>query len=311
MSLAVFCLLSASSNLQFYIFALFNSTEPTLYGSAFNNKIIEFGKISEWVTRSFLIQNVINALVISFFITIPKKTKDIFFTSTISALIIISITDSICLALTNQWSLSLTSESLISNAVGSPFIGGFVVFLYKIIENIKSESTQSAKFETIASCLVLLTLSILTTALNYYVMCFFYRPTSINFTINAGNFPVGNYFKSDNESKGKPNFSFLGSEPVQLGKELLIIGKFEEITTSNEKNNTYDISIGAYQGCRGTEDAKKILKSKDLIIIKNVKTFKFTRPYTGFFLSIYNDDLGNSIKANDGIASGFRIAHSE
>ncbi len=309
---SVWTLINSGSLAQYYIFKLLGSDSPSIYGSAFENGLARMPVINEFIFNTYSLYgnlNFLSALLIVFMALSFRTSIQIFFVSIVSSVVFITLMDTISLLIYKDFSIQSFFESLISNLVGSPVIASFIVFIFYVKVACINISNVSNVISNIAGYILYLLICLLIITISYYVICFFYRPTSVDFSVSTSSDFSGNYFTSESTTKntlkdGKidnNSFSILG-KPVSFKNEFYVIGKDGVINSAFKKGDNYSLKISVMVNC-GNEKAKPI--SNKSLSFDNVNSFTLSSPGGMFYSQIKDKD--GYIKNNDKSVNMFDI----
>ncbi|HII0416288.1 TPA: hypothetical protein ACYX8M_000063 [Klebsiella pneumoniae] len=304
-SLCIWVLLIAGTNIQFYIFKLINSDSNSVYGSVFENAIAKFGNLKYFISYSLSFSDnavLFAALFIALSSIFFKRSMQIFIYTIISSVIFISIFDCLYQYLYNNLTTQSLLENITANLLGSPIIAAYVVLLYYIKSTVLKIAGINIAIRHIASYFAYTALSLMIIVMTYYVICFFYRPTSMNFMVTTQGEMSGDYFPDqDAAKKKKDNFSFF-TTPIILNKNFKLLGTIDNIELFSDDHEKTNLQIKFYENC--TTIPKNINYDSNTLTLESVNKFKL-QP-TGDYSIVEFDDTKGLVKQDDDLVNIFR-----
>jgi len=309
----VWTLISVGEEAQYYLFKFIGSDSATLYGSAFEDAIAKIPDLNNYMLMSYSLKdnyNYIAAFLIvltSFFF---QSSLQIFFASVISSIFILTATDIAHLLISSTLTIQSAVECFIANLFGSLAISAFIIFIYCIKKNILSLNNVNIKVRHLSSYISYVSLCLLILIVSYYIICFFYRPTSINFSVSTSQDFSGNYFitsEKDEESRiknqeKKEEFSIFG-KPVKIEKEAQITGKITEINSKIKDGESYNLTVSLLTNCPDDSFAKAL--PSESYYFSNVQSLKI-KPSESLSMIWISDKDGHT-KLTDEIVNLFSV----
>ncbi len=311
--LCVWTLLSVGGQAQYYIFKFIGSDSSTLYGSAFENAIAKIPSLNQQIIFSYSITDNYHYIA-AFFIIVTslffRSSLQIFFASIISSVFSLTITDIAYLYSNDTLTSKAIIECFIANLIGSPVISSFVVFLFSIKNNLMQLNSINIKIRHLSSYFCYLMICITIVVSSYYVICFFYRPTSVNFNVStsqefSGNYIINNKKTISGEDKnqdGKIKFSILG-KPAKIGSEVQLSGKIREVNANFREGESYNLTFSLLSNCLDS-NVEKTLPSKSYTY-KNVRAFSL-KPSEDISI-VWIGDKNGHIKLTDELVNMFSV----
>ncbi|NIG34764.1 hypothetical protein F3J42_12780 [Pantoea sp. Ap-959] len=308
---------SIGSQVQFYIFKFISSDSSNLYGSAFEEAITKMPTLNAYISSSYSLTNNFNYIPVLLVIISSlffRSSVQIFLSCILSSILSLTVTDAIVLYTSDALTAKSMVECIIANAIGSSVIAMFLVFLYYIKYSLLRLNSINLPLRHVISyicyaltCLIMLTIS-------YYVICLFYRPTNVNFSVSTSENLSGNYFltskinSSDNikENKNREKFSIL-ENPFEIKNELQVFGKIDEIKSNLKENQSYNLAITLLFNCIDSYHIKKPLSKS--IQYDNVRSFSI-KPSESMSIIRFDDKSGHAM-SNDELVNMFSAERNE
>ncbi|EKN3346195.1 hypothetical protein NFB56_03895 [Yersinia ruckeri] len=257
--ICVWTLITSGAEVQNYLFKFIDSDSSTLYGSAFEEAIAKIPKLNEYIFNNYNILNgysYLAAILIvasSFF---GRSAIQILLICTISSFFFLTITDLAFYTSENLFTSDIIIQSIIANALGSPIIACYIIALFYIKKSIFNLVNTNITIRYVISYFIYFSICLTINILTYYIVSFFYRPTSVNFSVSVSGDLSGNYFpprnnvriKNDNINIENDNFSLLG-KPTKIEEPINIFGNVESIKSDMNYKETYTLSILPLLNC--------------------------------------------------------------
>ncbi|OTA19343.1 hypothetical protein Xbed_02385 [Xenorhabdus beddingii] len=315
--LCIWTLTSVGSEAQYYLFKFISSDSSTLYGSAFEDAIAKIPTLNQYILKTYSLANNYNYVAV-FFIVLSslffQSTVQIFVVCIISSVFMLTATDITFLLVNNALSIKSIVECIIANTIGSPIISTFVIFLFYIKRVFLNLNNVSIIFRHVASyiCYILTCFVILT--VSYYVICFFYRPTNVDFSVSTSQYFSGSYFIDkkniqtdiNKTNRNKEFFSMLGS-PIKIKKEIQVYGDIGMIQSRFKKDESYKVRIYFLLNC--FDGLNSNVSHSNPLIFNDVKNF--TLKYSESFSTVHINDNSGYIKSTDEIVNMFSVNNNK
>lgn len=202
------------------------------------------------------------------------------------------------------------ADSLIANTLGSPIIAAFIVSIFYIKKICINLENIDLKIRHAVSYILYILICTIILVVSYYIICFFYRPTTVEFSISASKNLSGNYFikntetplSSEDKEGNNKKFSVFGT-PFQLKNEAIIAGKIHGITSAFKIGETYKLKLSLLMDCRN--DNGFVVSSSKSMLLDNVKSFNLI-PSEDFSVITVNDKK-SFIQSSDEIINMFSV----
>jgi hypothetical protein len=313
----VWTLLSVGSDIQYYLFKFIGSDSSTLYGSAFEDAVAKIPTLNGYLSGAYSITsnyNFLAAFFIVFCALFFQVAIHIFIVCIVSSVIALTTTDLVFYFFTNSLTLKTAVECIMANIIGSPFIAAFVIMLFYIKKKLFELSGMNNVLCFMATYVCYSLVSFMVLIVGYYTVCYFYRPTSINFSVSTSQQFSGDYFiinkKSDINKKvvreKRTLFSLMGN-PVEIKKGFEISGGVNSIRSHFNDDKSYKISLYPLLNCLD-EHAINVRSYKPLIF-KNVKKFHLKLSESLSMIRL-NDNSGY-VKSSNGIVNTFDVKNNK
>ncbi len=272
-------LITSGASFQKYAFNFINNNDSNIYDSSFNNSIAKFSNLNDFILSSFSLNENFNYIA-AIFITLTalyfKSSKQIFFVSIISSTLALCTTD-LFFFITSEMTSKSLMECFIANALGSPLIAAYMVFIFHIRYTCISIENINIALKYIVSYLLYTLVILFTLIATYYSISFFYRPTTVSFSTSVSNDISGAYFLTKEQKRSIPNntdiennkFSILGNG-INLNSTADIISNATEIKTNFNKNDTYRLTLNFLINCL---TSGSIPNQSIPLVFDNVKSF--------------------------------------
>ncbi|HDM8291156.1 TPA: hypothetical protein P0N70_003172 [Yersinia enterocolitica] len=311
--ICVWTLITSGAEVQNYLFKFIDSDSSTLYGSAFEEAIAKAQKLNEYIFSSYSILNgysYLAALLIvssSFF---GRSSIQILLICTISSFFFLTITDLAFYTSENLFTTDVIIQSIIANALGSPIIACYIIALFYIKKSIFNLVNINIIIRYAVSYFIYFSMCLTISILTYYIVSFFYRPTSVNFSVSASGDLSGNYFpprnniriKNDDINIKNDSFSLLG-KPTKIEEPIDIFGNIESIKSDMNQKETYSLSILPLLNC---VDGFSINKQPHNSLVYN-KINNFTIKPSEQMSNVSIVKQSGYIKTSDEIVNSFSI----
>lgn len=309
----VWTLISVGGEAQYYLFKFIGSDSATLYGSAFEDAIAKIPDLNKYILMSYSLHdnyNYIAAFLIVLTSLFFQSSLQIFFASIISSILTLTTTDIAHLFFSKTLTIQSAVECLIANFFGSPVISAFIIFLYCIKKNLLSLNNVNIKVRHLTSYISYILLCLFILIVSYYIICFFYRPTSINFSVSTSQDFSGNYFttserddqRKTKKQEKKEEFSIFG-KPVKIEKEVQLTGMITEINSKIKEDESYNITLSLFTNCPDDTIAKAL--PSESYNFRNVKSIKI-KPSESMSMIRISDKNGYT-KLTDEIVNLFSV----
>ncbi|HEI8945153.1 hypothetical protein [Citrobacter freundii] len=308
----VWTLISSGSEVQYYLFKFIGSDSSTLYGSVFEDAIARIPTFSQYIKGAYTVSGnfgFIAALLIVAASLFYQTSIQVFIVCVISSVFGLTVTDIIMYVVNDSLTTQSVTESIIANTLGSPIIASFVVFLFYIKKILFEAGSVNLGLRFVMSYIVYVLLCSLILLITYYVVCFFYRPTAVNFSVSTSEDFSGNYFitKKDktttkNDPEKQKRFSLLGS-PVKINESVRVYGDIKSIRSKNNENETFNLNILPLLNCVDGNSVNAA--SSRTLTYSNVKNLSIK---SSEFISILliNDKTGH-VKSTDELVNMFSV----
>ncbi|MBD0902430.1 hypothetical protein HA444_07345 [Klebsiella grimontii] len=309
--ICIWMLLTAGSNLQLYLFKLINSDNNSIYGSVFENAVAQTNSLPQFAISALTPSENYN-LFAAFLIalsSIPFKSSiQIFISTILTSVLFITATDILFLYTNNSLTAQLCFESITANIFGAPIIAAYVVFLYYVKATLLKITSISFALRNIASYITYIATSLIVLVTTYYVVCFFYRPTVVNFTVSTQSILSGDYFPNEHNKKGeiKENFSFF-SKPVSLDRDFKAVGKIDKVELSTKNQIHQTIQLKFYANCANLP--KNINYESNTLSLNDPSSLKIF-PAGDISFAEFNDSKG-MVKQNDASVNIFHVSQEK
>lgn len=312
----VWTLISSGSEVQYYLFKFIGSDSSTLYGSVFEDAIARIPTFSQYIKGAYTVSGnfgFIAALLIVAVSLFYQNAIQVFIVCVISSVFGLTITDIIMFVFNDALTTQSVTESIIANTLGSPIIASFVVFLFCIKKILFGVVNVNLAFRFVMSYIVYVLLCSLILLVTYYVVCFFYRPTAVNFSVSTSEDFSGDYFITQKDKTSKKNdpekqkrFSLLGS-PVEINESVRVYGDIKSIRSKTHKNETFNLKILPLLNCI---DGKSVnAASSRSLTYSNVKNLSIKSSELNSILLI-NDKAGH-VKSSDELVNMFSVKKND
>lgn len=306
--LSTWTLISAGSLAQAYIFKFITSDSYSIYNSAFESAINKMPDISGFIVKMYSLDynfNYVAALFIVLIVLSFQTGVQVFFAGLIGSFLLISIADTFSLMIYGGMSIQALAECYISNLIGSPIVSSYLVCIFYIKKMCLSKTNVNNFMQHFTSYVLYLIICMSITIMSYYLVCFFYRPTVVDFKVSTSKKMSGVYFMTDSidpaAKKHQEKFSILG-KPVQLENAVSVYGKSDGIYSEFKKNETYKMKIRLLTNC---VDGINLNGVNDSLNFENVQSFSLKSSDDMSIINIKDKD--GHFKSSDEIVNMFSI----
>jgi hypothetical protein len=168
--------LSTGPHLQTYVLSLLNSQSSSIYGSAFDQELIEFPSLKTWLLMGLEPQFLLFGGILGWIGLRIARPRGIAWIVACAAFLALSAGDGVVGLITDQMSAKWISENLSSNFFGGGLIAAVVIFLYEAADFFRRHAPLEAE---VARYVAPVTVSIGGLALScfvYYASELFYNP---------------------------------------------------------------------------------------------------------------------------------------
>lgn len=309
----VWTLIASGSEAQYYLFKFINSDSSTLYGSVFEDAIARIPTFNEYVKGAYSFSGsygFLAALIIVVVALFYQTTVQIFIVSIISSAFGLTVTDFLMFAFNGTLTTQAMIECVMANALGSPIIASFIVLLFYIKKFLFNVSSINLALRYISNYVVYSIICFLILFVTYYIVCFFYRPTAVNFSVSTSEEFSGDYFLSDKndvlkEAKGsllKDRFSLLNS-PVKLNGTINVFGEIDSILSKFNASDVYTVRVLPLLNCIDGGAINAALA--DYLSYEGVRGFSI-KSSESMTLITFGDKAGY-VKSNDELVNMFTV----
>lgn len=309
----VWTLISSGSEVQYYLFKFINSDSSTLYGSVFEDAIARIPTFNEYIKGAYSVSGNFGFLAALFIVAVAlfyQTTVQIFIISIISSVFGLTVTDFLMFAFNGTLTAQTLMECVMANALGSPIIASYIVLLFYIKKFLFGLLSINPALKYITNYIIYSILCFLILFVTYYVVCFFYRPTAVNFSVSTSEEFSGDYFLNDKndslkktkDASIKEQFSLLNS-PVKLNGEINVFGEVESILSKFNESNNYTVKVLPLLNC--IDGGSINAASADYLTYKDVRGFSI-RSSESMSLITFGDKAGY-IKSNDELVNMFTV----
>ncbi|EPO1083727.1 hypothetical protein [Cronobacter dublinensis] len=311
--ICVWTLIASGSEAQYYLFKFINSDSSSLYGSVFEDAIARIPTFNEYIKGAYSVSRNYGYLAALLIVSVSlfyQTTVQVFIVSVISSAFGLTITDFIMFVVEKSLTSQAILESIIANTLGAPIIASFIVLLFYIKKALFDLPSVGLALRFVTNYVIYILICFLILLATYYIVCFFYRPTEVNFSVSTSESFSGDYFinknsnaaKKENISEKQKRFSLLSS-PVEVDGSIQVFGQVESIHSRFKKNKTYTIKVLPLLNCIDGHSVNVALSN--YLIYDGVKSLSIrtSEPITTITLK----DKSGYVKSNDEIVNMFSV----
>lgn len=280
-----FCfILGSGPELQKYLVLLLNTTELSIYDSAFPNQAISsFPKLDDWLKFSFNWRFLLISIIISLLVLKRQKAQRCFLLVVVATFLVLTANDAVTILFDRQLDFYDFLISGAANLIGSFFVAFIYIATRYISEWIIVSSIFKINLISFLAYFPIAITAIVSNIFVYYCLEMFYKPLPVRLDIQVAN-PISGMiqYKSKTEvgSQSTTNQTRFGLIPLkQIPARInLISPRNKQIAhwRVTKEGLSYNYSISFFLNCSGILDDHDMLpKSKPFFVGKNIKSLKF------------------------------------
>ena len=262
-TLCLALILSTGPQVQTYVLSLLNSDVPSVYGSAYQQTLVEFPNLANWLAGVLSWPCFAIGLIVAWFATRSVEPRVVAWNTACASAILLSVFDITLGIVDNKISVRWLTENLVSNFVGGVIVATLLICIFSAAEFAHKHLPVN---RVIRHCLVLTTLpffGLLYCCAAYYLSGLFYAPlpTTIDITASA---PADGVVASTRSqatpsfAAGNRPFSFAPMKSVRSNVKWISPEGNVEIRSDFEAAHTPKLEVHMVVGCTGLEQLEKL-----------------------------------------------------
>lgn len=256
---AVFCLsfiLSIGPTLQYALTGLLSSDSPSIYGTAFDEGLVAWPSISDWLKYGLDPLFLAISATAFFASCYARRFSEMLVILVIAIFMCLTANDILISLFSNREDAPNLAASIVSNFFGSLSIAVLMAIFLVLYEKIaKISYAFSETFIKICASFFLILFGILTSCAFYYISYYFYQPLSADVLVTLKAPGAGSYLPSDERSLRSEHSEVRSFSPLPekvAGGGATLTSPERSIPIAWKKLHsypTYDATIQVYAGC--------------------------------------------------------------
>jgi hypothetical protein len=175
--------LSVGPALQYYITSLLNSDAASIYGTAYQDSLIRFPSLGDWLLQGLDWKFIGMACAIAFFSLRSAQPRQIFGLTTASTALVLTLFDFAYLFWTAQLTAKAVVTNVIANSVGGLAVGLLLICLYAVCELLIRYAAVARPYRAGVAGILIAGTGVLTSILSYYALDLLYRPVPVSLNV--------------------------------------------------------------------------------------------------------------------------------
>jgi hypothetical protein len=281
--ISISLVVSTGALVQEYILALIYSDSPSIYGSSYQDTLIKFPQLDQWLLAGLQWPFIIIASCIVAFSLRRSSTRGLFISGILASFLSLVAYDGVSAAFNRTLSAAYIMENVIADAFGSVVIG-FILLTVAIVANLCFVHLPGSCLwrRSVAAFVVIFIGTILNAAI-FFVAAFFYKPVPVKLDIVIDQPVRGQIFSEIDSARDNAQALTIKTKqdeenrPFQLfpttvhgvtlswvGDKLLV--QWNSIATKS----TFDAAIGFFADCRIDQINTSKIKESDVLRIGEI-----------------------------------------
>jgi hypothetical protein len=281
--ISISLVVSTGALIQEYVLALIYSDSPSIYGSAYQDTLIKFPQLDQWLLAGLQWPFIIIASYIVAFSLRRFSTRGLFISGILASFLSLIAYDGAIAAFNRTLSAAYVMENVIADAFGSVVIG-FVLLTVAIVANFCFVHLPGSRvWRRAAVAFIVIFIGTILNAAAFFAAAFFYKPVPVKLDIVIDQPVRGQIFseidsaqdnaqalttktKQDEENRPFQLFptTVHGVTVGWIGDKLLV--QWNSIATKS----TFDAAIGFFADCRINQINTSEIKESDALHLSEI-----------------------------------------
>jgi hypothetical protein len=275
-------LLSVGPAVQQYTIALLNSTASSIYATVYEDSLIKFPTLHEWLASGLYWLFVLMSAVISTAILRCRTTRELAFYTVVTSFAALVVADTILGAFQRSIDARFIFITVVSNFQGALILAFIVVAMGVAIGACNTSGPTSKAARRMVAGAIPVTMGVGISVIVYYIATIFYEPIPASFDVQV-RAPISGYFNSGGLDSATrlsqkftqklPAFSFIPRGDSLQKVALVSSNKSLELNWSalDAAHASYEAKIEIIDSCWSPEDIRKLATGSSPIILKDIK----------------------------------------
>jgi hypothetical protein len=206
--------ISTGANIQNYAFALIHSDASSIYGSAYQDSLIKFPELRQWLSEGIRWSFLFMATAIIFFSLRRSGSRQVFVSSILPSFLVLAVYDLLIGLIGKTLSDAYLFENVIADAVGGALLA-FILTAVLIVGNLCLVHLPGRQvWRRLVAGFVTIIAGVSLNSAVFYAAEFFYSPVPVKLDVVL-DYPVGGNIVSDPDAaKDRKNSEEDSDEPL-------------------------------------------------------------------------------------------------
>jgi hypothetical protein len=309
-------ILSTGPQIQSYLISLLNSDVPSVYGSAYQESLANFPRLSAWVGAGFEWGVLLMALLITLAVVQRSDAKLVAWRAALASILVLCTFDIGLGLFQQQLTLKWVVENAAGNVLGGIFLTAVLVIIFSIADFLYSHAPVSNAGKRVVAAGSVLVGGLVLCCLVYYLVDFFYNPLPVKFdayfaapasgTVAAKPTTPTLAFRGRDEVRP---FSFVPSKEIK-GNVIWtgVEGALKVKLLTRDSRPMDHVSIALLSGCSTWDEVKVLNDIAPWLAVDNVDALEvsFDTGPSSFF-TMFSEAQTSRFKVDAGVVGNFNI----
>ena len=176
-------ILSVGPNIQYFTFSLISSDAPTVYASAYQDSLVRFPDLREWLLAGLDWRFLLIAAVVVVFSIRRKTAQAVLASSALATFISLTIHDGLIGIFSHNLSAAYMLENVIADAIGCGLLAFIFVGVLTVAHVCILNLPGSKLLRQLIVATVVLIVGLSTNAAAFYSAAFFYKAVTVRLDV--------------------------------------------------------------------------------------------------------------------------------
>lgn len=308
--------LSTGPQIQSYLISLLNSDLPSVYGSAYQESLANFPRLSAWVGAGFEWHVLLMALLITLTVVQRSEARLVAWRAAVASFLVLCTFDIGLGLFQRQLTVKWMVENAAGNLLGGILIAALLVTIFSITDFLYSHAPAGNVGKRAVAAGSALLGGLFSCCLVYYLVDFFYNPLPVKFeayfSAPASGTVVPKPTTPSSAPKGRNEmrpFSFVPAKPIKGNVTWTSAEGALKVKLQTRDNGPMDqVSIALFSGCRSWDEVKELKVVAHWLVVDNVDALEvsFDPGLTNFFTTV-REAQTSSFRVDAGVVGIFNI----
>jgi hypothetical protein len=210
LTLSISMLVSVGPAFQYYSLSLIRSDAPSIYGSAYNDSLIRFPHISDWLAAGFHWQFLTIAALVVVSTIRCRTARKLFAFSSLAFFFTLTANDFLFAIINSELSTGYALENIVANALGGPLLAFATVTFVAIADLSFVHVSGPTMWRQSIGALIIIIVGACSNITLFYSAEFFYRPVPVKLDV-VFDYPVSGSIGRGSIKDKTPSFQLFPS----------------------------------------------------------------------------------------------------